>query len=68
MSFPTPAGCVADVRHGPGPTRRTGDLDVVGNVTIVGDDAATSIIDAGGIDRVFRVYPGATLDLQRRRA
>jgi CSLREA domain-containing protein len=31
----------------------TGDLDVLSDVTITGAGAATTIIDAGGIDRVF---------------
>jgi fibronectin-binding autotransporter adhesin len=35
----------------------TGDLDILANMTIYGDDAATTIINANGIDRVFDV-PG----------
>ncbi|MCA9771934.1 MAG: hypothetical protein KC466_05970, partial [Myxococcales bacterium] len=38
----------------------TGDLDILGPVTIQGDAAATTIIDAGGIDRVFHVESGST--------
>ncbi len=36
----------------------TGDLDILTAVTIVGDSAASTIIDGNGIDRVFDVYPG----------
>ena len=35
----------------------TGDLDISDEVTIQGDDAATTIIDGGGLDRVFEVRP-----------
>ena len=38
----------------------TGDLDITGNLTINGAGAATTIVDGGGIDRVFEVRPGAT--------
>lgn len=40
----------------------SGDLDIIGNLTIVGQGAGT-IIDANGIDRVFDVHPGARLNL-----
>ena len=33
----------------------TGDLDITGNLTITGAGAATTIIDAGDLDRVFHV-------------
>lgn len=39
----------------------TGDLDVTGNLTINGADAAITVIDAAGLDRVLEVHPGATL-------
>lgn len=39
----------------------TGDLDIIGNVTIVGN-AAT--VDADGLDRVLDVHAGATLALR----
>ena len=32
-----------------------GDLDITGNVTIIGAGAASTIIDAGAIDRVFHI-------------
>ena len=39
---------------------KTGDLDIHdgGNLTILGNDAKVTIIDGGGIDRVFHVCPG----------
>ncbi|MCY2987091.1 MAG: S8 family serine peptidase, partial [Planctomycetota bacterium] len=43
----------------------TGDLDVRGDITIIGDEARTSTIDAGGLDRVFKIHPGARLVLRR---
>lgn len=36
----------------------TGDLDVRANVSIIGAGAAQTVIDAGGIDRVFEIDPG----------
>ncbi len=36
---------------------QTGDLDVLDDLTIVGDGAGSTIIDAGGIDRVLHVVP-----------
>ncbi|MCY2986823.1 MAG: S8 family serine peptidase, partial [Planctomycetota bacterium] len=65
VQFPTPAGCVLNGGIQTWSNDSTGDLDILGNITIVGDDAATSIVDADGMDRVFRVYPDATLNLQR---
>lgn len=38
----------------------TGDLDLSGDVTIVGVGATATIIDAGGIDRVLDVRSGTT--------
>ncbi len=40
----------------------TGDLDVAGDVTILGAGAGTTIVDGGGLDRVFDVLPGARLE------
>lgn len=40
-----------------------GDLDIRGNVTIVGDSARNTIIDANAINRVFVVHSGAELSL-----
>ena len=42
-----------------------GDLDISGDVTILGDSPTNSIVNAGGIDRVFDVGPSASLTLQR---
>ncbi|MBN1815166.1 MAG: hypothetical protein JXA14_25260 [Anaerolineae bacterium] len=36
----------------------SGDLDITANVTITGWGAGGSIIDGGGIDRVFHICPG----------
>lgn len=33
----------------------TGDLDILGDLSIIGADAATTIIDGNGIDRVFHL-------------
>jgi Tol biopolymer transport system component len=40
-----------------------GDLDVTGNITLVGGGVYLTTIDAAGIDRVFEVHSGATLHL-----
>lgn len=37
----------------------SGDLDIEANVTIGGQSAAKTIIDGGGIDRVFHIDPGS---------
>jgi hypothetical protein len=37
----------------------TGDLDLTGHVTIQGAGPAATIVDGGGLDRVFHVLPGA---------
>ncbi len=41
-----------------------GDLDIKGNLTIRGVSAAATIIDAALLDRVFHVFPGASLTLE----
>lgn len=41
----------------------TGDLDITGALTINGAGAASTIIDGGGLDRVFEVRPGATVQI-----
>ncbi len=43
----------------------TGDFDVEGNLTIIGDTNDDTVIDAQGLDRVFKVYPAASLGLSR---
>lgn len=42
---------------------QTGDLDVTDNLTIMGAGAGETIIDGAGLDRVFDVHPGVTLNL-----
>lgn len=42
----------------------TGDLDIKGATTIRGISAAATVIHAIGLDRVFHVFPGATLILE----
>ena len=42
----------------------TGDLDILESLTIQGAGADTTIIDANGIDRVFDVFAGVTLELK----
>ncbi|MDA1230707.1 MAG: cadherin domain-containing protein, partial [Planctomycetota bacterium] len=42
----------------------TGDLDILGNVTIQGTGSGTTIIDGGGIDRVFDLKSSAIVVLQ----
>ncbi len=41
-----------------------GDLDIRGNFTIRGVSAAATIINAADLDRVFHVFPGASLTLE----
>ena len=40
-----------------------GDLDIRDDLRIVGAGSGRTIIDAGGLDRVFEVFPGIRLDL-----
>lgn len=42
----------------------TGDLDITGILTIVGAAPGTTIIDAGGVDRVLEIQPGAAIRIQ----
>src|SRR6185369_4575660 len=35
----------------------TGDLDILGNLVLVGDGAPDTIVDGGGLDRIFQVPP-----------
>ena len=41
-----------------------GDFDITDDITISGAGAGLTIIDAKDLDRVFHVFPGATLTLQ----
>ncbi|MCB9136183.1 MAG: hypothetical protein H6636_12210 [Anaerolineales bacterium] len=40
-----------------------GDLDITGSVTITGNGAGKTIIDANGIDRVFQLFSGITVTI-----
>jgi len=42
----------------------TGDLDITGSVEIIGASADTTIIDADGLDRIFHIFPDASLTAQ----
>jgi subtilisin family serine protease len=59
------AYCVSTNDHVAWSNQESGDLDIVGNITIFGDSPEGTVIDARGIDRVFKVHPGATLNLNR---
>lgn len=41
----------------------TGDLDITGNLTIRGAGAGVTVINAGGIDRVFDIGPGVSAEI-----
>jgi len=38
----------------------TGDLDITDDLIIIGNGTGNTIIDGGGLDRVFDIFPGAT--------
>lgn len=40
-----------------------GDLDITSDVTIIGAGAENTIIDGGGIDRIFDIFPEATVNI-----
>jgi hypothetical protein len=42
----------------------SGDLDIKGHVTIRGVSASATIINAAQLDRIFHVFPGASLTLE----
>ncbi len=42
----------------------TGDLDVLGNLVLIGDGAASTVIDGGGLDRIFQVPGGVTFEIR----
>ncbi|MEA2600909.1 MAG: hypothetical protein QOF89_1901 [Acidobacteriota bacterium] len=42
----------------------TGDLDVLGNLVLVGDGAPNTIIDGGALDRIFQVPGGVTVEIR----
>jgi CSLREA domain-containing protein len=41
----------------------TGDLDISDDLTIDGAGAAFTVVDGGGLDRVFEIRPGATVQI-----
>lgn len=43
---------------------RNGDYDIRGDIEIVGAGQQTTLIDAGRLDRLFEVFPGAHLQLR----
>ena len=42
----------------------TGDLDVLGNLILLGDGAAGTIIEGGSIDRIFQIPGGVTFEIR----
>ena len=42
-------------------TASSGDLDIIGDLTIIGEGARTTIIDGGDIDRVFDIIGASTI-------
>ena len=59
-----PAGTYALAIPGQGENAAaTGDLDVLGSLTINGAGAAFTIIDGGGLDRVIEIRSGATVQI-----
>ena len=42
----------------------TGDLDVTDDLTLVGDGAATTVIDAQREDRIFDIHPDAVVEIR----
>jgi len=42
----------------------TGDLNIEGDLILLGDGAVTTIIDGGGLDRIFQVPAGVTAEIR----
>lgn len=60
-----PAGVYTLTRVGTGEDEAdTGDLDITDDMTIIGANAATTIVDGLTFDRVFDILPGATVTIQ----
>lgn len=51
-------------RSGADDTANAGDLDITGETIILGNGAGKTIIDGGGIDRVFHIVGGAIVVIQ----
>ncbi len=59
-----PAGTYVLVNRCDGPDDDyCGDLDILDDVTIVGDGAGSTIVDGGRIDRVVQVHDGRVVDI-----
>ena len=59
-----PAGVYVLSITGPGENgSATGDLDIASNINLVGDAAATTVIDANEIDRVLDILENATVSI-----
>jgi Ca2+-binding RTX toxin-like protein len=59
-----PAGTYTLTRNGTGEDSAfLGDLDLTGNLTIIGAGAENTIIDGGDLDRVFQVLGGANVTI-----
>lgn len=54
------AGTYTITRNGPDDTNFTGDFDIDANMAIVGVGAGVTIVDGGGIDRVFHLPPNSS--------
>lgn len=68
LSFSLPAqssGCFLDTEAFVSSDVRSGDLDVRGNVAIYGNQSKLTTINAAGLDRALKVYPGSQLALHR---
>lgn len=59
-----PAGTYVLTGAGGEDLAATGDLDLRGSVTIEGAGAATTIIDGGGVDRIFDIVESATVTIR----
>lgn len=60
-----PGRYTLSLRDAPEDAAASGDLDITGQISILGDEASSTIVDAALIDRVFEVRPDASLDLKR---
>jgi CSLREA domain-containing protein len=53
-----PAGTYTLTINGPDDAAAMGDLDIAGDLTISGASASSTIVDGGGLDRVFEIVGG----------
>ena len=66
LAFPNPDRFCSAAENTTGwSNETTGDFDITGNVRLVGNQNDLSRINAQRLDRVFKVHPGAALDLSR---